>query len=135
MSHCNSSTANYSVNGGGPMSYVQQLLKGLIDPIILYTINRMPMYGYQIIRELEKRTGGGLKLNSGTVYPALIRLEKHGLVTSFWDKAVQQRKRRYYQITEQGQQFLRKRLTQWHDFCALADRIIPKPNAQNDAVK
>ena len=113
------------------MSYIQQLLKGLIDPIILNTINQMPMYGYQIIRELEKRTGGLLKLNSGTVYPALLRLEKNGLVTSFWDKAVQQRNRRYYQITEQGRQFMRKRLSQWHEFCILADRIIPKPNPQD----
>ena len=113
------------------MSYFQQLLKGLIDPIILYTINNMPMYGYQIIRELEKTTGGRLKLNSGTVYPALLRLEKNGLVTSFWDKAIQQRKRRYYQITEQGRQLLRKRMAQWHDFCTLADRIIPRPSPQD----
>jgi PadR family transcriptional regulator PadR len=117
------------------MSYIQQLLKGLIDPIILNTINQMPMYGYQIIRELEKRTGGLLKLNSGTVYPALLRLEKNGLVTSFWDKAVQQRNRRYYQITEQGRQFMRKRLSQWHEFCILADRIIPKPNTQDGILK
>jgi PadR family transcriptional regulator PadR len=117
------------------MSYIQQLLKGLIDPIILNTINQMPMYGYQIIRELEKRTGGLLKLNSGTVYPALLRLEKNGLVTSFWDKAVQQRNRRYYQITEQGRQFMRKRLSQWHEFCILADRIIPKPNTQEGILK
>jgi PadR family transcriptional regulator PadR len=117
------------------MTYIQQLLKGLIDPIILYTINRMPMYGYQIMRELEKRTGGRLKLNSGTVYPALLRLEKHGLVTSFWDKAMQQRKRRYYRITAQGQQFLRNRMNQWHEFCNLADSIIPRKHPQNDVSK
>lgn len=117
------------------MSYIQQLLKGLIDPIILYTIEYMPMYGYQIIQELEKSTGGRLKLNSGTVYPALMRLEKKGLVISFWDKAIQQRKRRYYRITEQGHKFLQKRLAQWHDFCAIADRIIPKPNPQNGGLQ
>ena len=41
------------------MAYMQQLLKGLIDPIVLSTVSRLPIYGYQIIKELERSTGGG----------------------------------------------------------------------------
>ena len=110
------------------MAYIQQLLKGLVDPIILHTISHMPMYGYQIVKELEKRSEGHLVFKAGTVYPALIRLEKNGLVASMWESAKQRRKRRYYQITEKGCQLLNERLSQWHDFCASANKLIPRPN-------
>ncbi len=106
------------------MAYIQQLLKGLIDPIILCTISRFPMYGYQVIKELERRTGGRLKLKAGTVYPSLIRMEKNGLVISRWKQAATQRARRYYHITEKGHQFLAGRLAEWHDFCKLANSIM-----------
>jgi PadR family transcriptional regulator PadR len=106
------------------LAYIQQLLKGLIDPIVLSTISRLPMYGYQIIKELEQKTGGHLKLKAGTVYPSLLRLEKNGLVISKWKQATEQRARRYYQITEKGRQFLASRLTEWQDFYILANKLM-----------
>jgi len=107
------------------MAYIQQLLKGLIDPIILSIVNKLPMYGYQIVKELERRTGGYLKLAGGTIYPSLIRLEKNGLVVSKWRQITQARGRRYYQITEKGRQFLSSRSDEWQDFCAVVSRLIP----------
>lgn len=99
------------------MAYVQQLLKGLIDPILLSVISKLPMYGYQIVKELERKTEGYLKLKAGTVYPALMRLEKKGLLASRWEQTTERRGRRYYQITEKGRQFLVSRSGDWHDFC------------------
>jgi len=107
------------------MAYIQQLLKGLIDPIILSIVNRLPMYGYQIVKELEKKTGGYLKLAGGTIYPSLIRLEKNGLVVSRWKQITQARGRRYYQITEKGKEFLTSRSDEWQDFCTVVSRLIP----------
>jgi PadR family transcriptional regulator PadR len=107
------------------MAYIQQLLKGLIDPIILSIVNKLPMYGYQIVKELEKKTEGYLKLAGGTVYPSLIRLEKNGLVVSKWKQITEARGRRYYQITEKGRQFLASRSGEWQDFCAVVGRLIP----------
>lgn len=106
------------------MAYIQQLLKGLIDPIVLSTISRLPMYGYQIIKELERRTEGRLRLKAGTVYPSLLRLEKNGLVISGWKQAAEQRARRYYQITEKGRQLLASRSDEWHDFCMMVNRLM-----------
>ena len=111
------------------MAYVQQLLKGLIDPIILSIINRLPMYGYQVVKELEQITSGYLKLKSGTVYPDLMRLEKKGLVTSKWEKNIGQRGRRYYKITDRGQQFLAKRLSDWKDFYIVINKLMQETNS------
>jgi PadR family transcriptional regulator PadR len=107
------------------LAYIQQLLKGLIDPIILSIVNKLPMYGYQIVKELEKKTEGYLKLAGGTVYPSLIRLEKNGLVVSKWRQITEAKGRRYYEITEKGKQFLASRSGEWQDFCAVVSRLIP----------
>lgn len=110
------------------MAYIQQLLKGLIDPIILSTISRLPMYGYQIVKELERRTGGYLKIKAGTIYPSLLRLEKKGLVISRWRQITGNRGRRYYEITEKGRQFLSNRSMEWQAFCAVISRLMSEPN-------
>jgi len=106
------------------VAYVQQLLKGLIDPIILSIVDRLPMYGYQIVKELERITGGYLKLKNGTIYPALIRLQKNGLVVSRWKQVTQGRGRRYYRITDEGRQFLDSRSVEWQHFCTVISRLM-----------
>jgi len=110
------------------MAYVQQLLKGLIDPIILSIVDRLPMYGYQIVKELERVTSGYLKLKSGTIYPSLLRLEKNGLVVSKWKQVTEGRGRRYYSITDEGHQFLTSRSVEWQHFCAVISRLMQGDN-------
>jgi len=106
------------------VAYVQQLLKGLIDPIILSIVERLPMYGYQIVKELERITSGYLKLKSGTIYPSLIRLEKNGLVASTWKQVTEGRGRRYYSITDEGRRFLTSRSVEWQHFCTVISRLM-----------
>jgi len=106
------------------MAYVQQLLKGLIDPILLSLISELPMYGYQIVKELERRTEGYLRLKAGTVYPALMRLEKKELLASRWEQTTERQGRRYYQITEQGRQFLASRSGDWCRFSTAINRLM-----------
>ncbi len=105
------------------MAYIQQLLKGLIDPIILSLINQLPMYGYQIKKESEQRTAGYLKMKGGTIYPSLTRLERNGLVASRWKRTGKRRGRRYYQITEKGRQALSSSLAEWHDLCTAINKL------------
>jgi PadR family transcriptional regulator PadR len=114
------------------LAYLQQLLKGLIDPIILSIIDRLPMYGYQIVKEVERRTAGYLKLKGGTIYPSLLRLEKSGLVISKWKQVTKGRGRRYYQITEEGRRFLTSRSTEWHNLCAVVSRLMQGANSDDD---
>ncbi len=113
------------------MAYVQQLLKGLIDPIILSIIDRLPIYGYQITKELERITDGYLKLKGGTIYPSLFRLEKNGLVVSRWKQVTEGRGRRYYETTEKGRRFLASRSDEWHDFCTAVNNLMQGPDHDN----
>jgi PadR family transcriptional regulator PadR len=116
------------------LAYMQQLLKGLIDPIVLSTISRLPIYGYQIIKELERRTEGRLRLKAGTVYPSLRRLEKNGLIVSGWIQATKQRGRKYYHITEKGRQFLVNRSVEWQDFCMLVNSLIRESTSDDSRI-
>ena len=108
------------------MSYGRELLKGNTDSLVLCLISSQPTYGYEIIKELGKRSSGYFQLKEGTLYPALHRLEKGKLVKSKWQKLPNGQERRYYYITERGQQALAERLAVWQDF-STAVRLIIQP--------
>jgi DNA-binding PadR family transcriptional regulator len=82
------------------------------------------MYGYQIIKELERRSQGYFKFKEGTLYPALHRLEKAGLVRGEWQTLPNGRQRRYYHITEKGLNSLAAKRGQWLDFITAMNLII-----------
>jgi PadR family transcriptional regulator PadR len=108
------------------MNYGRELLKGSTDSLLLCLINHQPMYGYQIIKELEKRSNGYFQFKEGTLYPALHRLEKSGLVQGKWQQLPSGQERRYYNITQKGQKTLTERLSVWQDF-ATAVALIMQP--------
>ncbi|HEY93545.1 MAG TPA: helix-turn-helix transcriptional regulator [Dehalococcoidia bacterium] len=105
-----------------------ELMKGSSESILLCLIGRQPMYGYQIIKELEKRSQGYFKFKEGTLYPALHRLEKSGLVAGKWEMLPSGRQRRYYHITEKGNNLLEEKITQWQDFLYAMNLIIRPVN-------
>lgn len=84
--------------------------------MILRLLTEKPMYGYQIVKELQVRSEGYFDLEQGTLYPALHRLEKDGLVESKWEVVEDGPSRKYYYITQAGQQKLEKSARQWSDF-------------------
>lgn len=98
------------------MSYGRELLKGNTDSLLLCLISREPTYGYQIVKELEKRSNGYFRFKEGTLYPALHRLERERLIEGKWQILPNGQQRRYYYITEKGQQILAARLATWQDF-------------------
>ena len=104
--------------------YIEQLKKGITETALLFLINEVQTYGYNIIKELEKRTTGYLKLKGGTIYPALQRLEIKGLVQSWQQRTTERRSRRYYKITDKGRQFLAKRLVEWQDFSLAVSTLM-----------
>lgn len=106
------------------MNYGRELLKGNTDSLLLWLINYQPMYGYQIIKELEKRSNGYFQFKEGTLYPALHRLEKAGVIQGEWQRLPTGQERRYYYITQKGQKALAERLTVWQNFSAAMDLII-----------
>ena len=108
------------------MNYLRELLKGNTDCLLLSLINCQPMYGYQIIKELEKRSSGYFQFKEGTLYPALHRLERSELIKGEWQLLPSGQPRRYYSITRKGQEVLATRLATWQDF-STAVRAIVEP--------
>ena len=108
---------------------LKPLIKGNADSLLLCLIGQQPMYGYQIIRELEKRSQGYFKFREGTLYPALHRLEKAGLILGKWQTLPSGRQRRYYYITDKGQRLLVVKMSQWQDFLTAMNLIIRPMNA------
>ncbi|MGB8706653.1 MAG: helix-turn-helix transcriptional regulator [Dehalococcoidia bacterium] len=106
------------------MSYERELLKGSTDSLLLSLINRHPTYGYQIIKELEKRSKGYFQFKEGTLYPALHRLEKAGLIQGKWQRLPGGQERRYYYMTPKGQKALAERLVVWQDFSTAVALIV-----------
>ena len=104
-------------------SYVCQLLRGVVEPLLLFIIGELPIHGYEIARELDRRSGGYFNLTASTLYSALRRLESKGLVSSSWQYIAKQ-KRRYYELTEKGRQILAEELAQWQKFLGATNRVI-----------
>ena len=104
--------------------YLRQLLRGVVEPLMLFIIGELPTHGYHIAKELERRSSGYFRLTGSTVYSALRRLEKEGLVASSWQKVTRKQKRRCYHLTWKGRRILRKKLAEWHRFCTAADSIM-----------
>ena len=106
------------------MARRQDLMKGSSDSLLLCLIGQQPMYGYQIIKELASRSQGYFKFKEGTLYPALHRLERAGLILGKWQTLPNSRQRRYYYITDKGRRVVVAERTQWRDFLTAMNRII-----------
>ncbi|MBI2855135.1 MAG: helix-turn-helix transcriptional regulator [Chloroflexi bacterium] len=104
--------------------YGRELLKGSTDSLLLYLISEGPTYGYRIIKELEKRSNGYFCFREGTLYPALHRLEKAGLIEGTWERLPNGQERRYYHITEQGSKILAEKLVEWRGFSTAINLVI-----------
>lgn len=105
-------------------SYVEQLLRGVVEPLLLFIIDELPLHGYGIARELEQRSQGYFNLTASTLYSALRRLEGRGLVLSSWQQVARNQKRRCYELTEKGRQVLAEEVAQWQKFLGATDKVI-----------
>jgi len=106
------------------------LIKGSSSSLLLSLLEQQAMYGYQIVKELEVRSQGYFKFKEGTLYPALHRLEKAGLIDGRWQMLPNGRQRRYYHITAKGQAKLSEEKIQWQDFLIAVKMILqPEPSS------
>jgi transcriptional regulator len=93
-----------------------EILKGHLDMIVLAALAAGPAHGYGIIQEIRRRSGGAFDLPEGTIYPALHRLEKAGLLSSRWTSGESGRKRRVYSLTRRGTRALIEQRAVWDRF-------------------
>lgn len=100
-----------------------EALKGHLDLLLLAVIEDGPRHGYAVIEELRRRTGDALDLPEGTIYPALHRLQKAGLLQSEWDES-QSRRRRVYSLTPAGGGAVREKRLEWQAFAQAVQGVL-----------
>lgn len=94
----------------------RELLKGSTGSLLLALLSQRPMYGYEILREIKQRSEGYFHMKEGTLYPALHRLEREGVIEGLWRTSPGGQYRRYYAISDKGLHQLAERRTEWADF-------------------
>jgi DNA-binding PadR family transcriptional regulator len=104
----------------------RERLKGHLDLLLLSVLSAGPAHGYAIITKLRERSGGTFDLPEGTVYPALHRLEKSGLLGSSWTEA-EGRPRRVYALTTKGATALADGTTEWRRFALGVQTVLGRP--------
>jgi DNA-binding PadR family transcriptional regulator len=100
-----------------------ETLKGHLDLLLLASVHPQPAHGYAIAERLRTRSDGTFDLPEGTLYSALRRLERVGLLTSHWSE-VNGRRRRIYQLTEKGHRALARQHGEWRDFARAVQAVV-----------
>ena len=99
--------------------------QGTLALMVLKTLETMgPLHGYGIARRIEQTSGDLLSVNYGTLYPALLRLEQEGYITSGWGVSDNNRKAKYYRLTRAGQKQVRKEARDWEQATAIVARFL-----------
>jgi len=93
-----------------------EVLKGHVDALLLAALEHGPAHGYAIVETVQARSDGAFRLAEGTVYPALYRLERRGLLESDWADGVGARRRRVYRLTRRGQAELAEQRRSWTSY-------------------
>jgi transcriptional regulator len=104
------------------------VLQGTLDLMVLQTVANMgPMHGYAIAARLEQVSAGALRLNMGTLYPGLMRLEQRGLVRAKWGVTDTSRKARFYTITAAGRRELAAEKAEWDRTASIMHTLLRDP--------
>jgi len=106
------------------MSIASDLLRGHTDTIILARLINSDNYGYEINKSIQQRTGGNFELKEATLYTAFRRLEQAGCITSYWGDEQTGARRRYYSITETGQDTYNGLIDEWEKAKTMIDKLI-----------
>jgi len=101
------------------------ILQGTLDLMVLQTLSSMgPLHGYAVAARLEQVSKGALRLNMGTLYPALMRLEQRGLVRGAWGITETNRKARFYSVTSAGRRQLAAKKNEWDQMATIIHAVL-----------
>ena len=101
-----------------------ELLKGTLDMLVLQTLTVHPLHGYAIAQQIEALSNGVLRVEQGSLYPALERLQKRGWVTSKWGDSPTGRRARYYTITATGRRQLGEQISSFDTMLAAINGVL-----------
>jgi PadR family transcriptional regulator, regulatory protein PadR len=102
-------------------------LRGSLDLLVLKTLSLAPLHGWGISQRIQQLSRSVLEVNQGSLYPALQRLEKEGLITSRWGVTENNRRARYYELTGAGRRALGEELASWRAFVGALEAVLRTP--------
>ena len=105
----------------------QEMLRATLDVLILKTLSWGPAHGYAVAEWIEHLSGSALMVEEGSLYPALHRLERRGLLESEWGLSDGNRRARYYRLTDAGRTALAERGDAWGRFVEAVTRVLHSP--------
>lgn len=106
------------------MKINKELLKGSTVILILKLLEQKPMYGYEMIKEIENASDGVFAFKEGTLYPILHSLESEEMVEAYWSDFIGGRQRKYYSITNKGRLQLKEKCKEWVVFRSTVDKVL-----------
>ena len=105
------------------------VLQGTLDMLVLKALQLEPMHGWGITERIEQWSEAVLCLGQGTLYPALYRLERQGLISSTWNVTENNRRARYYKLTAAGRRHLARELESWRRLSRAIDLVLRATDA------
>jgi len=107
------------------MSEKADVWQGTLSLMVLKTLETLgPLHGYGIARRIEQTSGDALSINYGTIYPALLKLEQEGYISSAWGVSENNRRAKYYNLTRAGHKQIQKEARQWEQTAAIVARFL-----------
>jgi PadR family transcriptional regulator, regulatory protein PadR len=101
------------------------ILRGTLDLLVLKTLDTLgPLHGFGIARRIEQVSEDLLYLNQGTLYPALLRLQQRGWITSKWGLSEKNRRARFYSLTKAGRKQLAREAESWERMAGIIGRLL-----------
>lgn len=102
------------------------LLQGTLDLLILHAVQHQPLHGYAIAEKIHLLSDTVLKVEEGSLYPALYRLELDGAISARWGVSDNNRKAKYYEITKRGRKILSEQHETWSRLSVAVDRVLAR---------
>lgn len=106
------------------MAINSDLMRGVVDSIVLRLVSQRAMYGYEIIKVVNQETDNAFEWKEGTLYPCLHRLESDGMIISEWITEGRTRPRKYYSITKKGTVALKNKVGEWSLFSQSVNALL-----------
>jgi transcriptional regulator len=100
------------------------LLQGTLDLLILKAVSLGPLHGYGVLLRIQQISGQELVIQQGSLYPALYRLEHQGVIDSQWGESENNRRAKYYRLTEAGRERLAKETGRWNRMAGIIGTIL-----------
>lgn len=102
----------------------RELVKGSTSILVLQLLSERDMYGYELVKEIDRRSENKIQMKEGTLYPGLHKLEKQEYVACYWKEQEKGPARKYYQITAHGKEILEERTSEWHRYVQVMNGLI-----------